>query len=663
MSSGPEQMDIEDFLDLIHEGHIAAVEAVLDAGFDVNTSRDSGYTPLMMACEADSLEMVTLFLDRGANVNAQDDAAFTALIYASNAGHTDIVNELCLHGADVNMYDFHRRGALHYAAQNGNVEIVHKLFIRGANLDAKSNTATTPLMEAVGMGYHDIVQELILDGADVNIADNNGNTALMFGCKYKYAKIVDILCKNGANVNAKKNDDVSALIYVCKEGNEELADILLENGADPNLRSGDMTPLMAATFNGDDGIIKSLIAAGADVNASCKNSIPLLVASNLGHLHAVIALCEAGAKHKRAAAMIAKTDEIRNYLTTGIIPGGMWKGMTQSDIKKLDTIFTDDAINYSTCPVCLGYVSREDGCMYMYHNCSQGTYYHKKLYDKYKSDEGNIEWCTICGRITHEHRHYKLGAARGVKPEQEDPVQNLTIFFKTDCKSQGGGGPDEKLARFRRMREYALELEEKVDKMPNIYAMNRLVEEVWNAPLRDERNLVSKIRHEKKWNIPLNTFRNNSARVPNNANVNAPNIPFEGELPLQKRGFNNVSLEDDVELVIFNHRQKDGSKKEHGISKVALEDFIKTINTQFGTLEFGYCFSNQCDARLHPAEIKEHVPEAVYNEYRKKFNKKMATQAGGGGIFRELTDAVCVLPKRGGTRRNKKKGKGKTRRV
>jgi hypothetical protein len=213
------------------------------------------------------------------------------------------------------------------------------------------------------------------------------------------------------------------------------------------------------------------------------------------------------------------------------------------------------------------------------------------------------------------------------------------------------------------MREYALELEEEVGKATNRDAMNRLVEEVWNAPLRNEKNLLATIRNQKKWNISLNRFRNNSERLQNNENVNAPNIEFEGELPAQRRGFNNVSLEDDVELVIFNHRQKDGHMKEDVISKEALQDFIKTMNTRFGTLEFGYCFNNQCNARLHPEEIKDNVTDAVYKEYKKKFNKKFRAQGGGGGIFREATDARCVLPKRRGTKKGGKRKVRRTRRV
>jgi ankyrin repeat protein len=664
MSSGPEEMDIEDFLDLINQGDIEGVQAALDAGFDVNTSRDSGYTPLMMACEADSLEMVTLFLDRGANVNAQDDNGFTALIYASNA--TDIVNELCLQGADVNMYDNSGRGALYYAAQRGNLEIVHKLFIRGVNLDAKDNTGMTSLMEAASRGHDAIVQELILDGADVNISTNDGITAVMLACEYRHAGIVGILCTNGANVNAKKNDGVTCLVYVCRDGIEEIANILLENGADPNLANdANMTPIMAAAYSNSDGIIRALIAAGANINEKTSSqTTALMLASGLGNLQAVIALCEGGADksvrtlYGKSAVDYAKTDEIREYLINGKITEKMWKGMTQSDMTKLNSIFEDSAINYSTCPVCLEYVERSEACMYMKHDCSKGPYYHEKLYDKYKS-EGKITWCTICGRICHGHRHYKLTMTIAPKPALEEAGDP----FASDCRGQGGGGLPEKLFRFRELRKTVLHLEQYIDRKPMREMMNTLVARMWNAPLiNTNADIIRKIMNEKKWNANTRNelFRRN---VVANANANAPNLPFEGELPVQKVGRNNIMFNEDVPIFSFRHRQKDGSIEEHGIAQETLEEFLGRIVKEFGTPEFGLCFMHPgCDARLHPEEVRGAVPEELYKDYKKKFNKKFRVQAGGGGIFREATDAVCVLPRRGGTRRKEKKGR-RTRKI
>jgi hypothetical protein len=418
---------------------------------------------------------------------------------------------------------------------------------------------------------------------------------------------------------------------------------------------------MGGAYSNNPHIIRALLAKNADVNsADDAGATALMMASITGKFEAVKALCEGGADiamklpNGKTAIDIAKTAEIRAYLA-----GSMekWKGLTQSDIGKLDTIFEDNAINYSTCPVCLEYVERSEACMYMKHDCSKGPYYHRRLYEKYKSDEF-ISWCTICSRISHGHRHYKLSNEGGEKPDLEragDP-------FARDCASQGGGGLEEKLSRFRRLREYALELEDDVDKKIKTEAMDELVEEVWNAPLRREKKLLGRIRNEKKWNIGSEKFRGN--RV--NANANAPNIPFTGELPEKKTGRNNVMMNDDVPVLVYSHKQRNGSVEKHGVGEETLEGFLKAAVKEFGLASFGYWFMHPgCDAVLHPEEIKGHVPDDLYKDYKKKFNRKFAAQGGGGGIFREATDAVCSFPKK---RNGTKKGGGKrkarrTRRV
>ena len=698
-----EPIDIHTFFDLIRQNRTKKVKKALDAGFDVNISDDEyGDTALIVASEYNRLEIVKELLDRGADMDVQDTNGNTALIISSriesnlaiikelldrganvniqnNEGRTalittvhhnnnniHIVNELCLHGADVNIHDDNSKDALFYAIFMRHLEIVHKLFIRGANLDAKDDMGKTHLMEAVRLRYDDIVQELILDGADVNIADNDGITAVMLACEYRHAGIVGILCTNGANVNAKKNDGVTCLIYVCRDGIDELANILLENGADPNLANdANMTPIMAAAYSNSDGIIKTLIAAGARMNETSKEVTALMLASRLGNLQAVIALCEGGADKSvrtadgKSAVDYAKTDEIREYLINGKITEKMWKGMTQSDMTKLNTIFEDNAINYSTCPVCLEYVERSEACMYMKHDCSKGPYYNTKLYDKYKS-EGKITWCTICGRICHGHRHYKLTMTIAPKPALEEAGDP----FATDCRGQGGGGLPEKLFRFRELRKTVLHLEEYIDKKPMREMMNTLVARMWNAPLiNTNADIIRKVMNEKKWNANTRNelFRRN---VVANANANAPNLPFEGELPVQKVGRNNIMFNEDVPILSFRHKQRNGTFEEHGIAQETLEEFLGRIVKEFGTPEFGLCFMHpSCDARLHPEEVRGAVPEELYKDYKKKFNKKFRVQAGGGGIFREATDAVCAVPKRKGTKKGGKRKARRTRRV
>jgi hypothetical protein len=336
-------------------------------------------------------------------------------------------------------------------------------------------------------------------------------------------------------------------------------------------------------------------------------------------------------------------------------PSEPWKGFTRSDIQKLNTIFEENeiAINYSVCPVCLEHTERSEACMYMKHICNINTR-HSELYNKYNNPEGYIGWCTICSRIAIGHRHYKLAYSDNDIPGLEisgDP-------FAKDCRNQGGGGLPEKLARFRRLREYALELQDDIDVKTKTEALNELIEEVWNAPLRRQGKLLKNIMNKKKWNTSDEKFTENKGpgnKAQGNKAVentsNAANIAFNGKYPVKKNsGRNNVMMNNNVPILEFYHKQEDNHIETHGIQVETLEGFIesKIVNKEFGTPEFGMCFMypGKCHARLHPEEIKGHIPDDLYKKYKIFFNRKFSVKKGGSSenIFTEATDAVCSLP-------------------
>jgi hypothetical protein len=367
-----------------------------------------------------------------------------------------------------------------------------------------------------------------------------------------------------------------------------------------------------------------------------------------------------------------------------------WKGFTQSDMLKFDNIF-DDAVaaNHSLCPICLKYAIREDGCMYMTHDCSKlNSYYNKELYDIYKDDRGLITWCTICNRIAKStpngiymaHEHYVL------TPHTDTYLDTYPAGnpFEVDCsKTNGGGGPDEKILRFRRFREYAMELQREIGEISTEKAMSELCEEMWNAPLTRARGKLKNIKEGKKWNINSTLFPGN---VVSDVEEELQELkPFTGELPtFLESGKNDLYLEDDIPVYQFHHKQEDGEQQNHAISLENLRSFIESANKNFGGENFGYCYMYpSCKSRIHPEEIRTILPE-LYEEYKNKFRRlkggrilkgmratmkhkqkhtkkqtkkqKQKQKGGGEDMLLEATNAMCVVPKKGGkTRRIKYK--------
>jgi len=81
-------------------------------------------------------------------------------------------------------------------------------------------------------------------------------------------KLCDLLDNHGANLNSRNRIGESLLMMPIKSGRQDIANYLLDRGARVDIAStANVTPLMAAAFNGDLGMVKRLLKRGADVHA------------------------------------------------------------------------------------------------------------------------------------------------------------------------------------------------------------------------------------------------------------------------------------------------------------------------------------------------------------------------------------------------------------
>ena len=99
----------------------------------------SSLTPLHYACCLGRFEMAALLLDHGALVNAATADGYTPLMMAVEAENTDLVNLLHMRGAKVNAsLPGSLSTALHMAARRGDIEIVRELCRAGADFRARA---------------------------------------------------------------------------------------------------------------------------------------------------------------------------------------------------------------------------------------------------------------------------------------------------------------------------------------------------------------------------------------------------------------------------------------------------------------------------------------------------------------------------------------------
>ena len=573
-------------------------------------------------------------------------------------------------GADINATEDNGYASIHWAVKT-NDPLLHKIVELGANINIFTTDGLSPLTLAIKSKSRSAVEFLCAQaGLDINALSPGGSTALM-GCP---AKFIDTLL-GVAGIEINKVGPNGSALHQAREG--AVVEKLVAAGGDINLRDAKgLTPLYYAAYFGRDEVIKAMAA----VPALEKGAI-------ISRGETIVDLARRGKFTK-----VPTTNDLLISLLADDEP--KWAGWTSNDLDKFDTVFDEAANEFSCCPVCLKYVGREDGCMYMRgHDCSshRGDYYHKELYTKYKSEQGHIYWCTICGRIALGHRHYELGPALGPKASLVVLPRGGADPFSNDCKvTEGGGGRHEKMARFRRLREYALELQEEVGTKTHTEAMNELVEEMWNAPLA-RKVVLKKIAAEKKWNIDATMF---PAPPPPPAEAvidfaSFPDIKQKPEdaaalVPTVLAGRDAITQDDEDEVIQFHHVQPDGGVYNHENNYIGADSLTHMVGQFVGGWKlptFGLCWENHgCKGRLWPEEIKPYVPAALYEDYKAKFNWRFRAGQGGGArrqyhctngwcgpktlrggkrsdnkrsdnkrsskknFFKEVTDAQCMLP-------------------
>jgi len=249
------------FIFAVRAGHIEAVDALLDAGANVNDTVSDGESALIIAAANANWELAAHLIDRGADVT-RADAGWNALHqtvrtrrmnlvfgtpgpFASGAiDSTALMLKLLNAGIDVNARmtrngirdgqrnRFNRLGATAFmlAAKVTDVEAMRLLLDHGADANIPNADGTTPLMVASGLhiwnpgedggsftGQEEEVLEAIRicveQGNDVNARNYRGETAL-HGLGFRGVNIaVNYLVEKGANLTALTEDGWSPLAF------------------------------------------------------------------------------------------------------------------------------------------------------------------------------------------------------------------------------------------------------------------------------------------------------------------------------------------------------------------------------------------------------------------------------------------------------------------
>uniref|UniRef100_A0A3Q1BKA4 Kinase D-interacting substrate of 220 kDa n=1 Tax=Amphiprion ocellaris TaxID=80972 RepID=A0A3Q1BKA4_AMPOC len=284
---------IQNLFSYVEEENLSALKAHLDRFKEVDGRSDNGQTPLMLAAEQGSLEIVQELIRRGANVNLDDVDCWSALISAAKEGHMDVVKELLENSAYIEHRDMGGWTALMWAAYKGRVEVTTLLLEHGANPNTTGQQYSVyPIIWAAGRGHADIVKLLLHNGAKVNCSDKYGTTPLIWASRKGHFDCVMYLLENGADVDQEGANSMTALIVAVKGGYTEVVKELLKRNPNVNMTDKDgNTALMIAAKEGYTEIVQDLLDAGTYVNIPDRSGDTVLIgAVRGGHVEIVRAL-------------------------------------------------------------------------------------------------------------------------------------------------------------------------------------------------------------------------------------------------------------------------------------------------------------------------------------------------------------------------------------
>lgn len=197
-----------------------------------------GDTPLHAAIIKNLTMGVACLLEAGANINATRENGFTPLQLVAELNRHNIARLLC-NNATIDLNDCGKIGCtpLFVAAINNSNSICVILIDRKVNVALRcsstntpypNNVGDSPLHAAIKLGHFQVMQSLIRRGASLEQTDAAGNNALHLSIIHQKLELAEhILFSYQPNVNARNAEGATALLLATELNLESIVLILL----------------------------------------------------------------------------------------------------------------------------------------------------------------------------------------------------------------------------------------------------------------------------------------------------------------------------------------------------------------------------------------------------------------------------------------------------
>ncbi|KAL8925422.1 MAG: hypothetical protein Q9208_003514 [Pyrenodesmia sp. 3 TL-2023] len=226
-------------------GQIGTIQALLDAGVDVNIRDQYGRLPLTCAALSGYTDAMRILLEGGADANLADYAGAKPLFLVMQDGaRPDIVQTLLTYNADLDGVTKDGNAAIHIAALNEDDDgkIAGVLLDHGAKIGALNSRGHTVVHLAAARGHTKQLAFFLDRGVAADVQDKYGATALYLASNWGQAESVKLLLAKGARTELEDMDGLTPLCIAQRKRRTEIIQLLLDAGAnvDALTRSGVM---------------------------------------------------------------------------------------------------------------------------------------------------------------------------------------------------------------------------------------------------------------------------------------------------------------------------------------------------------------------------------------------------------------------------------------
>ena len=164
-------------------GDLAETLRLIGGGAPVDARDAQRRTPLLLAVDANHVDLARALLDAGASVDAQASNLDTPWLLAGARGRVAIIAMMLAKRPDLSIRNRFGGNALIPACERAHVEAVPLLPQAGLDVNHVNNLGWTCLLEIVILGdggprHQEVARLVLAAGVDPNLADKDGVTPL-----------------------------------------------------------------------------------------------------------------------------------------------------------------------------------------------------------------------------------------------------------------------------------------------------------------------------------------------------------------------------------------------------------------------------------------------------------------------------------------------------